>query len=51
MRLSACIPMFPRWIGALNRGWSSGEMVSRYPRRLAGVLAVNEFGRVWANGK
>jgi len=28
-------------------GWSSGEMVSRYTRTLAGELAVNEFGRVW----
>ena len=32
-------------------GWSSGAMVSRYTRTLAGELAVNEFGRIWANGR
>lgn len=32
-------------------GWSSGEMVSRYTRALAGELAVNEFGRAWGKGK
>jgi integrase len=32
-------------------GWSSGEMVSRYTRTLAGELAVNEFGRVWGQKK
>lgn len=32
-------------------GWSSGEMVSRYTRTLAGELAVNEFGRVWSQKK
>jgi integrase len=30
-------------------GWSSGEMVSRYTRALAGELAINEFGRAWQN--
>lgn len=32
-------------------GWSSGEMVSRYTRALAGELAVNEFGRAWGKGR
>jgi integrase len=32
-------------------GWSSGEMVSRYTRTLAGTLAVNEFSRVWTQKK
>jgi len=32
-------------------GWSSGEMVSRYTRALAGDLAVNEFGRIWAKDR
>jgi len=32
-------------------GWSSGEMVSRYTRALAGELAVTEFGRAWSQNQ
>jgi integrase/recombinase XerD len=30
-------------------GWTSGAMVSRYTRQLAGELALEEFGRRWAS--
>jgi integrase/recombinase XerD len=30
-------------------GWSSGAMVSRYTRALAGELAIEEFNRRWAS--
>jgi len=32
-------------------GWSSGEMVSRYTRALAGERAVTEFGRAWSQNQ
>jgi integrase/recombinase XerD len=30
-------------------GWTSGAMVARYTRTLAGELAMDEFARVWSN--